>query len=96
LKGHVKEFERKTMKFECMLVFKGPGYAPTFSCDRDSASTASRSPSSNAVAIMNDLHKPRQRCGLERTPSSTDQPILMAVMSLSGFGLLFTLKKRRA
>jgi len=93
LKGHVKEFESD--EFECMLVFKGPGYAADVFIDRDSGKYSLTVTSSNAVAIMNDLHKGRDSGAAWNALVIDGSAILMALMSLSGFGLLFYLKKRR-
>lgn len=92
LKGRVKEFESD--EFECMLVFKSPGYAADAFIDRNSGKytmTITRS----AVAVMNDLHKGRDSGSTWNTLIIDGSAILMALMSLSGFGLLFYLKKRR-
>ncbi|QDV15064.1 hypothetical protein CA51_49750 [Rosistilla oblonga] len=93
LKGRVKEFE--TDDYECMLVFKSPGYAADVFIDRETGNYSLTVTSSNAVAIMNDLHKGRDS-GPAWSLLIDGSAILMAIMSLSGFGLLFYLKKRRA
>ncbi|QDV56786.1 PepSY-associated TM helix domain-containing protein [Rosistilla oblonga] len=92
LKGRVKEFE--TDDYECMLVFKSPGYAADVFIDRETGNYSLTVTSSNAVAIMNDLHKGRDS-GPAWSLLIDGSAILMAIMSLSGFGLLFYLKKRR-
>ncbi|QDV71280.1 hypothetical protein Poly24_50150 [Rosistilla carotiformis] len=92
LKGRVKEFE--TDDYECMLVFKSPGYAADVFVDRETGNYSLTVTSSNAVAIMNDLHKGRDS-GPAWSLLIDGSAILMAIMSLSGFGLLFYLKKRR-
>ncbi|MEM6473450.1 MAG: PepSY-associated TM helix domain-containing protein, partial [Planctomycetota bacterium] len=50
--------------------------------------------SSNAIAVMNDLHKGRDS-GTAWSLLIDISAILMAAFSVSGFGLLFYLKKRR-
>ncbi len=92
LKGRVKEFE--TDEFECMLVFKSPGYAADAFVDRGSGRYTVTVTASSAVAIMNDLHKGRDS-GFAWSLLIDGSAILMVLMSLSGFGLLFYLKKRR-
>ena len=93
LKGRVQEFESD--EFECMVVFKSPGYAADAFIDRDSGKYSVTVTSSNAIAVMNDLHKGRDSGSAWNTLVIDGSAILMALMSLSGFGLLFYLKKRR-
>lgn len=92
LKGRVKEFE--VDEFECMVVFKSPGYAADIFIDRETGSYTVSETSSNAVSIMNDLHKGRDS-GAAWSWLIDLSAGLMMLMSLSGFGLLFYLKKRR-
>ncbi|MEL7266007.1 MAG: PepSY-associated TM helix domain-containing protein, partial [Planctomycetota bacterium] len=49
LRGRVKEFE--TDEFECMLVFKSPGYAADVFVDRSNGQYSGTTTSSNAIAI---------------------------------------------
>lgn len=93
LKGRVKEFESD--EFECLLVFKSPGYAADAFIDRQSGRYTVTVTSSNIVAVMNDLHKGRDSGAEWNTLVIDGSAILMALMSLSGFGLLLYLKKRR-
>ncbi len=92
LKGRVKEFE--VDEFECMVVFKSPGYAADVFVDRETGSYTVTETSSNAVSIMNDLHKGRDS-GAAWSWLIDLSAGLMMLMSISGFGLLFYLKKRR-
>jgi hypothetical protein len=92
LKGRVKEFEID--EFECMLVFKGPGYAADVFIDRASGNYSLTKTTSNAMSVMNDLHKGRDS-GTGWSWLIDLSAGLMMLMSISGFGLLFYLKKRR-
>jgi len=92
LKGRVKEFE--VDEFECMVVFKSPGYAADVIVDRETGSYSVTETSANAVSIMNDLHKGRDS-GAAWSWLIDVSAGLMMLMSISGFGLLFYLKKRR-
>ncbi|MFG0267029.1 MAG: PepSY-associated TM helix domain-containing protein [Rhodopirellula sp. JB055] len=92
LKGRVKEFE--VDDFECMLVYKSPGYAADVFIDRDSGNYSLTETTSNAFSVMNDLHKGRDS-GTGWSWLIDISALLMLLMSLSGFGLLLYLKKRR-
>jgi len=93
LKGRVKEFEIDD--WECMVVFKSPGYAVDVFVDRASGTYTGSVTSSNLVAIMNELHKGRDSGTIWNTLVIDGSAVLMSLLSLSGFGLLFFLKKRR-
>ena len=93
LRGRVKEFE--VSEFDCMVVFKSPGYAADVFVDRATGNYDVGVTSSNAIAIMNELHKGRDSGSVWKTLAIDGSAILMALLSLSGFGLLFYLKKRR-
>lgn len=93
LKGRVKEFE--TDDFECMLVFKGPGYAADAFVDRETGKYMVTVTSSNMVAVLNDLHKGRDSGTAWKLLIIDGSAILMGLFSLSGFGLIFYLKRRR-
>ncbi|MEM9826521.1 MAG: PepSY-associated TM helix domain-containing protein [Planctomycetota bacterium] len=93
LRGRVKEFEID--EYECMLVFKGPGYAADAFIDREAGSYMVTVTSSNWVAVMNDLHKGRDSGTVWKWVIIDGSAILLALFSISGFGLLFYLKRRR-
>ncbi|MEM7010754.1 MAG: PepSY-associated TM helix domain-containing protein [Verrucomicrobiota bacterium] len=92
LRGAVSEFE--VDEFECMVVFKGPGYAADVFIDRDSGAYSVTETTTGMMAIMNDLHKGRDT-GTAWSWVIDLSAILMLLMGLSGFGLLFYVRKRR-
>ncbi|MEM6364496.1 MAG: PepSY-associated TM helix domain-containing protein [Planctomycetota bacterium] len=93
LQGRVKEFEIDD--FECMLVFKSPGYAADVFVDRSSGQYDLTVTSSNIIAVLNELHKGRDSGSLWKWIVIDGSAILLALFSISGFGLLFYLRKRR-
>ncbi|QDV23723.1 PepSY-associated TM helix domain-containing protein [Aureliella helgolandensis] len=93
LRGRVAEFEVDA--YECMLVFKGPGYAADAFVTRESGQYTLSVTSTGMMAIMNDLHKGRDS-GVAWSIVIDVSAIFMILVSLSGFGLLFFIKKRRA
>ncbi|MBA60886.1 MAG: peptidase [Planctomycetaceae bacterium] len=92
LKGAVSEFVSD--EFECMVVFKGPGYAADVFIDRNSGDYTLTQISTGAVAILNDLHKGRDS-GIAWSWVIDISAILMILVSITGLVLLFYLKKRR-
>lgn len=92
LKGRVTEFERGDI--DSMVVFKAPGYAADVFIDHDTGTYTVTETSSGLVAVMNDLHKGRDS-GQGWSLVIDISAIVMILMSVSGFGLLFYLKKRR-
>ena len=92
LRGQVTEFVID--EFECMLVYKGPGYSADVFVDRESGSYTLTEISSGPMAIMNDLHKGRDS-GKQWAWVIDLSAGVMMLMSVAGFGLLFYLKKRR-
>lgn len=92
LRGQVTEFVID--EFECMLVYKGPGYSADVFVDRESGSYTLTEISSGPMAIMNDLHKGRDS-GKQWSWVIDLSAGVMMLMSVAGFGLLFYLKKRR-
>jgi hypothetical protein len=93
LKGRVTEFQ--VDEYECMIVFKGPGYAADAFVDRESGKYSVTTTSGNWTSIFNDLHKGRDTGTIWNTLIIDGSAVLLVLMSLSGFGLLFYLKKRR-
>ena len=92
LQGAVSEFVSDN--FECMIVFKGPGYSVDVFIDRNTGAYTLTDIKTGTVGILNDLHKGRD----SGTPWSWVIDIsagLMIFVSLTGLALLFYLKKRR-
>lgn len=92
LQGAVSEFVSDN--FECMIVFKGPGYSADVFIDRNTGAYTLTEIKTGTVGILNDLHKGRD----SGTPWSWVIDIsagLMIFVSLTGLALLFYLKKRR-
>ncbi len=79
---------------ECMVTFKGPGYAADALIDRENGRYRFSETAHGLVAILNDLHKGRDT-GPVWSVFIDVSAILAALMSLSGLGLLFFLKRRR-
>ncbi|MEW4486513.1 PepSY-associated TM helix domain-containing protein [Thalassoglobus sp. JC818] len=92
LKGRVTEFE--VDEFECMIVFKGPGYAADIFLDHETGDYMLTETASGLMAVMNDLHKGRDT-GAEWSLVIDISAILTMLLSISGFGLLFYLRRRR-
>ncbi len=92
LRGAVSEFE--VDEHECMLVFKGPGYAADVFVDRESGAYSVTETTSGMMAVLNDLHKGRDT-GTAWSRVIDISAAVMLLMGLSGFGLLLYLKKRR-
>ncbi|GAB5405570.1 MAG: PepSY-associated TM helix domain-containing protein [Aureliella sp.] len=92
LRGQVTEFE--VDEYECMVVFKGAGYSADVFVDRELSSYMLTETQSSFVAVLNDLHKGRDT-GIAWKWLIDISAIVMVLMSLSGFGLLLYLKKRR-
>lgn len=93
LRGKVTEFEKD--EFEYMLVYKSPAYAADVFIDRKTGGYTLTITSANIVAAMNDLHKGRDTSPTWKTVGIDGAALLMILFSLSGFGLLFYLKRRR-
>lgn len=92
LRGYVAEFA--VDEFEYMVVFKGPGYAADVFIDRDTGEYSLTETSTGAMAVMNDLHKGRDS-GTQWSWVIDVSAIVTMLMSLSGFGLLFYIRRRR-
>ena len=91
LRGRVAEFEID--QWECMIVFKGPGYAADVFADRESGRYTITETSTGAMAVLNDLHKGRDS-GAGWSWVIDISAVLLLLISVTGFGLLFYLKKR--
>ena len=93
LRGKVTEFEKD--EFEYMLVYKSPAYAADVFINRKTGGYTLTITSANIVAAMNDLHKGRDTSPTWKAVGIDGAALLMILFSLSGFGLLFYLKRRR-
>lgn len=79
---------------ECVVTFKGPGYAADAFIDRADGTYKITETSHGLVAVMNDLHKGRDT-GPVWSVVIDASALLMIVASLSGLILLFYIKRRR-
>ncbi len=77
-----------------MVVFKAPGYSADIFIERETGNYSLMESRSGIVAVMNDLHKGRDSGSGWSWVIDISAGVMMLV-SLSGFGLLFYLKKRR-
>ncbi len=80
--------------YECMVTFKGPGYAADAFIDRDTGRYQLTETSHGAVAVLNDLHKGRDT-GKSWSLLIDISAVLLTVISLSGLILILYLKLRR-
>lgn len=79
---------------ECLVTFKGPGYAADAFIDRDSGNYTLSQTEHGLVAVLNDLHKGRDT-GRAWSLVIDVSAVFMTVISLTGLVLLFYLKLRR-
>jgi hypothetical protein len=79
---------------ECLVSFKGPGYAADAFIDRESGHYRITETYHGLVAVINDLHKGRDS-GPVWSVVIDFSAILMTVVSLTGLVLLFYLKLKR-
>ena len=92
LRGQVSEFT--VDEYECMVVFKGPGYAADVFIDRETRGYTVTETTTGIMAVLNDLHKGRDS-GVGWSWLIDVSAGVMILVSLSGFGLIFYLRKRR-
>lgn len=92
LRGRVAEFE--ISEYDVMVVFKSPGYAADLFVDRETGDYTLTESASGLVGVMNDLHKGRD-AGAAWSILIDVSAVVLTLFSLSGFGLLFYLKRRR-
>jgi hypothetical protein len=92
IRGALTEF--KAEEHECLVTFKGPGYAADAFIDRDSGRYDVTQSSHGVIAIVNDLHKGRDT-GPVWSMLIDVSAAMMTVISLTGLILLFYLKLRR-
>jgi hypothetical protein len=79
---------------ECVVSFKGPGYAADAFIVRDSGEYKLTETSHGLIAVINDLHKGRDT-GPGWSMVIDASAVFMTVVSLTGLVLLFYLKLRR-
>jgi hypothetical protein len=79
---------------ECLVTFKGPGYAADAFIDRETGHYSLTETYHGFVALINDLHKGRDT-GPVWSVLIDVAAILMTLISLTGLVLLFYLKLRR-
>jgi uncharacterized protein len=79
---------------ECMVAFKGPGYAADAFIDRETGHYRVTITEHGWIAVINDLHKGRDT-GPAWSILIDVSAVVMTVVSMSGLLLLFYLKLRR-
>jgi uncharacterized protein len=79
---------------ECVVSFKGPGYAADAFIERDSGHYRLTATYHGFIALINDLHKGRDT-GPVWSVLIDVSAVLMTLISLTGLVLLFYLKLRR-
>jgi hypothetical protein len=92
IRGALAEF--KVDDAECVVTFKGPGYAADAFIDRDSGRYTLTQSFHGVIAVLNDLHKGRDT-GLVWSILIDVSAIFLTLISLSGLLLLLYLKLRR-
>lgn len=92
VRGAVSEF--RIDDAECMVIFKGPGYAADAYINRDTGSYTLTETMLGAVAIMNDLHKGRDS-GPAWSVVIDVSALLTVFVSITGIVLLLYLKRKR-
>jgi uncharacterized protein len=79
---------------ECVVSFKGPGYAADAFIDRETGHYRLTETAHGFIAVLNDLHKGRDT-GPVWSVLIDVSAVLMTFISLTGLVLLFYLKLRR-
>jgi hypothetical protein len=92
IRGALVEF--RTDDRECMVTFKGPGYAADAFIDRATGRYDLTETAHGLVAIINDLHKGRDS-GKAWSVLIDVSAALMTLVALTGLVLLFYIKRRR-
>jgi uncharacterized protein len=92
IRGAITDF--KVDESECVVTFKGPGYAADAFIDRDSGRYTLTQSFHGVIAVLNDLHKGRDT-GLAWSILIDASAIVLTLVSLSGLVLLLYLKLRR-
>lgn len=92
LRGAVSEF--RVDEYECMVLFKGPGYAADVIVDRATGKYSVTQTRMGAVAIINDLHKGRDS-GWVWSLVIDVSALLTVFVSVTGVVLIFYLRRKR-
>ncbi len=92
IRGAVSEF--RVDEQECMVLFKGPGYAADIYVNRADGTYTATQTAMGAVAIINDLHKGRDS-GLGWSILIDVTALVMLMISITGIVLIFYIKRRR-
>jgi hypothetical protein len=92
IRGALAEF--RTDDRECMVTFKGPGYAADAFIDRATGRYDLTESYHGFVAVINDLHKGRDT-GKAWSVLIDLSAVLTTLISLTGLVLLFYIKRRR-
>ncbi|APW62503.1 PepSY-associated TM helix domain-containing protein [Paludisphaera borealis] len=92
VRGALVEF--KVDDAECLVAFKGPGYAADAFINRDDGKYTLSQTAHGLVGVINDLHKGRDS-GPVWSLVVDVSALLLVVISLSGLILIFYLKLRR-
>ena len=92
LRGAVSEF--RIDDYECMVLFKGPGYAADVFIDRAAGTYNVTQTVMGLMAVMNDLHKGRDS-GEVWSWVIDITALLMVFVSVTGFVLIFYLRRKR-
>ena len=79
---------------ECVVTFKGPGYAADAFIDRETGGYQLSQTFHGLIAVINDLHKGRDT-GPVWSVLIDASAIVMTAVSLTGLALLFYIKRRR-
>ncbi len=93
IKARLTDF--RTEETECSLSFKGPGFVADAFIDRGTGSYELTITSAGYLAIINDIHKGRDT-GTAWAVIIDISAILMIVVSLTGFLMIFFIKKKKA
>ena len=79
---------------ECLVAFQGPAYAADIFIDRNTGSYDGVEIRHGTVALLNDLHKGRHTGNIWSWVIDLSA-VGMALISLTGFALLFFIRRRR-
>lgn len=92
VRGSVSEF--RVDEQECMIVFKGPGYAADAYVDRATGKYQLTETAMGLVAIINDLHKGRDTGPIWSVVIDVSA-LVMIFVSISGTILIFYIQRKR-
>lgn len=92
IRGSVSEF--RVDDRECVIMFKGPGYAADAYVERATGSYQMTETVMGAIAVINDLHKGRDT-GPVWSAVIDISSLLMIFVSITGTVLIFYIKRKR-